>query len=215
MVECHLPSVPGHRSVLTLRPVVLASGSVARRALLDGAGLDFAVEAAALDETELKRSLTAEGVPPRDIADLLAEMKASRVSARHRDTLVIGADQVLVLDGRIFDKPADLAEARAHLEALRGRRHELISALVVAENGTPVWRHAEVARLEMRDFSDDFLAAYLATEGDALLGSVGAYRLEGPGVHLFSRVAGDHSTVLGLPLLPLLDYLRTRQAIRS
>lgn len=215
MVESSLLSVRDHSSVLTERPVVLASGSAARRALLAGAGVAFAVDVAAVDEVELKRSLVADGASARDIADLLADLKATRVSARHRDALVIGADQVLVAEDRIFDKPGSVAEARRHLEALRGRRHELIAALVVAENGVVVWRHVEVARMEMRDFSDAFLDAYLAAEGEAVLGAVGAYRLEGLGIQLFRRVAGDHSTVLGLPLLPLFDYLRSRQALRS
>ncbi|MCB4823321.1 Maf family protein [Roseicella aerolata] len=193
--------------------LILATASAARRAVLAGAGLAFTAEAAAVDEAALKESAQAEGLSADDAAMLLAEAKAQRIARRHPEALVIGADQMLVCpqeDGglRWFDKPADLDGARAHLRALRGRTHTLVSALVCWRHGGRVWQHIARPRLTMRDFGDEFLDAYLAAEGEAVLSSVGAYRLEGPGVQLFSRVEGEHSAILGLPLLPLLDFLR-------
>lgn len=188
--------------------LVLASASAARRAVLQAAGLRFEAVAAAVDEAAIKEAAQAEGIPPADAALMLAEAKAERVARRHPDALVIGCDQLLVCEGAWYDKPADLAAARAQLQALRGRSHELVTAVVCHRHGRRVWQHLAVPRLAMRDFSDEFLAAYLALEGEALLGSVGAYRLEGPGVHLFSRIQGDHSAILGLPLLELLGFLR-------
>ena len=139
---------------------------------------------------------------------ILADAKARRIAGRHPEALVIGADQILVCDGRWFDKPADLDGARAHLRALRGRAHVLVSTMVVWRHGGRIWQHLAQPRLTMRDISDEFLEAYLGIEGEAVLGSVGAYRLEGPGAQLFSRVEGEHSAILGLPLLPLLEFLR-------
>jgi septum formation protein len=193
--------------------LILATASSARRAVLAGAGLAFTAEAAAVDEAAIKESAQAEGLSAEDAAMLLAEAKAQRIARRHPEALVIGADQMLVCpqdDGslRWFDKPADLDGARGHLLALRGRTHTLVSALVCWRHGGRVWQHIARPRLTMRDFGDEFLDAYLAAEGEAVLSSVGAYRLEGPGVQLFSRVEGEHSTILGLPLLPLLDFLR-------
>ncbi|MDD3446941.1 MAG: Maf family protein [Zavarzinia sp.] len=210
------PETQSHPSVLpAARAVILASGSSARRRMFEAAGVPVGIDVPNLDEAELKASMLADKVPPREIAEFLAEMKATKISHRHRGALVIGADQVLVLNGILFDKPADLAHARAHLRALRGRRHELISAVVVCENGAPVWRHTDRATLEMRPFSDDFLDAYLAAAGDVVLSSVGAYQVEGLGLQLFNRIEGDHFTVQGMPLLAVLDYLRIRGAIGS
>ncbi|MBW8271183.1 Maf family nucleotide pyrophosphatase [Caldovatus sp. SYSU G05006] len=188
--------------------LVLASASAARRALLAAAGLRFEVAAAAVDEDAIKAAARAEGVPAADTALLLAEAKARRVAAREPEALVIGADQMLVCEGRWFDKPADPEAARAQLRALRGRTHELVTAVVCWRGGGRVWQHVALPRLTMRNFSDAFLDAYLAREGEAVTASVGAYRLEGPGVQLFARIVGEHSSILGLPLLPLLEFLR-------
>jgi septum formation protein len=190
-------------------PLVLASASAARRAVLAAAGLSFAAEAAAVDEAAIKESARAEGIPPGEAAAALAEAKARRVSRRAPNgALVIGADQILVCEGAWFDKPADAAAARAQLLALRNKAHELQTAVVCWRGGERVWGHVETPRLTMRAFSDAFLDAYLEAEGEAVLSSVGAYRLEGLGAHLFSAVRGEHAAVLGLPLLPLLGFLR-------
>ncbi|MFT3974855.1 MAG: nucleoside triphosphate pyrophosphatase [Amaricoccus sp.] len=191
-------------------PLILASRSEARARVLREAGVAVEVMPAAIDEDAVKASLRAEGAPPRDIADLLADLKAQRVAGRRPDRLVLGADQVLVLDGEIFDKPPDRAAARAQLQALRGRRHELLSAAVVFEAGAPVWRHIGRAQLTMRPFSDAFIESYLDAEGAAVLDCVGAYRIEGRGAQLFARVDGDIFSIMGLPLLECLGFLRTR-----
>jgi len=187
--------------------LVLASKSAARRAVLEGAGVAFEIAVAGVDEEAIKTAMLAEGASPRDVADALAEVKAVRVSAARAD-YVVGADQTLEFEGRLYDKVATLADARERLRLMRGKPHKLHSAVVVAKAGRPIWRALESATLTMRDFSDDFLETYLALEGEAALGSVGCYRLEGPGAQLFSRIDGDYFAILGLPLLGLLDLLR-------
>lgn len=194
--------------------MILASASGTRAKLLQDAGVPFEVVPAHVDEEALKQSLLAEKASHRDIADALAELKALRVAAAHPGALVLGADQVLSFDGTLISKCGSLADARELLLRLRGQTHELISAMVLAKNGAPVWRHVEKATLTMRDFSDAFLEDYLTAEGNALLSGVGCYRLESRGAQLFSRVTGDHSTILGLPLLPLLSALREQGVIQ-
>jgi septum formation protein len=189
-------------------PLILASASTARRALLTAAGLRFTVRPADLDESALKRAARAEGLDAADAALRLANAKAARVAKEETHALVIGADQILECDGTWYDKPPNLAAARRQLLALRGRTHTLATAIVCRRGPGLVWQHAALPRLTMRLFSQPFLNAYLATEREHVLGSVGAYRLEGPGVQLFSAVEGDHAAILGLPLLPLLAFLR-------
>ena len=195
--------------------VILASASSFRRRLLEAAGLQFEVVPADVDEAALKRGLAA-AVPrpgPGTVAEALARAKAEAVGRNHPDALVIGADQVLALDEELFDKPSDLAEARAQLERLRGRTHTLHTAAVLAQDGKIVWTCVEEAMLTMRAFSRQFLDAYLAHCGAAVCRTVGAYEIEGAGIQLFERVEGDHFTIIGLPLLALLAELRSRGAL--
>jgi len=194
-------------------PLILASASAARITLLRNAGIAFTVAPAAIDEGEIKAAFRAEARQAAECAIALAEAKAARAARRHPGSLVIGADQLLVCDGVWFDKPADVAAARAQLVALRGKRHELISAICVVRGGERLWHFVDRSSLTMRDFSDKFLDDYLAAIGDAVLDAVGAYHLEGLGVQLFARIEGGHFAILGLPLLPLLDFLRGHGAV--
>lgn len=194
--------------------LILASGSAIRREILDGAGLAYEVIVRPVDEAAIKEAMLADGARLRDIADALAEAKAMRVS-RQEPGLVIGADQIMVMDDTLFDKPKDMAEARERLLSMRGKKHELIGAVVICENGAPVWRHICRTKLWVREFSEEFLDWYIKTEGDALTKSVGAYRFEGPGSQLFEKVEGGFFAILGLDLLPVLDYLRTRGIART
>lgn len=194
-------------------PLILASASPARAALLQNAGIGFVVEPAAIDEAQLKHAAKAVGGSASDCALALAGEKARQVSRRHPESIVIGADQILEIAGVWFDKPQDLTEAHAQLQALRGQAHRLVTAACAVRGGDVLWHAVSVPELAVRTFSDAFLAAYIAAEGEALLGSVGAYRLEGPGAQLFSRISGDHFAVLGLPLIELLDFLRECGAI--
>ena len=192
-------------------PLVLASGSAARRALLEAAGLAFTVVRPDVDEAAIKRTMRSAGVV--DAALALADAKAASIG--DRGALVIGADQILVCEGEWFDKPVDPANAREHLLQLRGRVHRLVTAVVCWRGGERLWADVAEPTLRMRSFSDAFLAAYLAVEGDALLGSVGAYRLEGLGLQLFESVEGEHAAVLGLPMLPLFGFLRRAGVLLS
>jgi len=188
--------------------LILASASASRAAILAQAGVACTKEAADVDEGEVKRSLRADHATADVVARALAELKALHVSRRHPDAFVIGADQMLDCQGDWFDKPADMDQARANLRALRGRRHHLVTTAVVLRDGETLWSHTERAALSMRPFSDDFLESYLVEVGTRILSSVGGYQLEGPGAQLFDRIEGDFFTILGLPLLPLLAFLR-------
>jgi septum formation protein len=188
--------------------LILASASISRRALMEACGLRFDVEPARVDETMVKRSALSEGRGAVDTALVLADLKAGQVARQNREALVIGADQILVSGGKWFDKPADRVAARSQLTDLRGTSHTLATAVVCHRGGKRIWHHLAEPRLTMRHFSDRFLEAYLAVEGEAVTSTVGAYRLEGIGIHLFEHVDGDHTAILGLPLLPLLGFLR-------
>jgi len=193
--------------------IVLASGSPTRKALLSAAGVPFIVKVAPIDERAAEAPLIATVSPPADIASALAEAKAVAVSRDDGDAFVIGADQTLDADDNRWTKPATIAEAREQLARLSGRAHHLHSAVAVARGGTVAWRYRDSARLTMRPLSATMIDAYLAEVGDAALASVGAYQIEGPGIRLFERIDGDYFTILGLPLLPLLAYLRGEGAI--
>ncbi len=187
--------------------IILASKSAARRAVLTGAGVPHEAVVAGLDEDAVKTEMLGRGARPREVAAALAELKALMVS-RERDGFVIGADQTLDLAGKLYDKVGDVAAARERLKLLRGQAHALHSAVVVAKDGKTIWRETVTASLTMRDFSDAFLEDYLAVEGEAALGSVGCYRLEGPGAQLFETIEGDYFAILGLPLMGLLELFR-------
>ena len=188
--------------------LILASASAARKALLAGAGVAFSVQPAAIDERAVEIPLIAGGASPADVATALAAEKAIAVSRDSIGATVIGADQTLDLDGERWTKPATVAEAREQLARLSGRAHRLRSAVAVARDGTVRWQHTASATLTLRPLTAAAIDAYLAEAGDSALGSVGAYQIEGPGIRLFDRIEGDYFTILGLPLLPLLAYLR-------
>lgn len=186
--------------------LTLASGSATRRQMLEAAGLEIAVAAARVDEESVKAALLAEGATPRDVADALAEMKAAKVAAK-TGGLVLGADQVLEAGGALISKPESPGEAVTQILGLSGRTHRLLSAAVLVRDGAPVWRHVGVARLTMRTLSPGFVEAYVARTWDEIRHSVGGYQIEAEGIRLMARIEGDHFTILGLPLLELLNYL--------
>lgn len=194
---------------------MLASSAETRAVLLRAAGISFAVEPARVDEDEVKHAMRAEDRNGAATARTLAVLKARRVSARCPGAYVIGADQLLVCAGEWFDKPADVADARAQLERLRGRRHELVTAVSVARDQAEIWGTVVRARLTMRDFSDAFLDDYLARAGPGILRCVGGYKAEGLGAQLFDDIEGDWFSILGLPLLPLLAFLRTHRVVAA
>lgn len=193
--------------------IVLASASTSRARMLKDAGLTFSVEPAYVDEDSIKQSLSLEKAEALDAAETLAELKAVKVSNAHPEALVIGADTILDFKGTWFDKPADLDHAKAHLMTLRGQTHHLATAVVIALGGKRIWHARDLSELTMRDVSDPFIDQYVKLAGDALLTSVGAYQLEGLGAHLFARINGDFFSILGLPLLPVLSFLRDRGAV--
>ena len=192
-------------------PLILASQSSARKMLLANAGLEFKAVTADIDERGIQAASALSS--PREIALLLAREKAKAVSARHPGSYVIGADQTLALGSRLFNKPSGRDQALAQLRDLAGNSHELNSAVAVAHDGRIVFEDVSIARMTMRGLTDAELSAYLDAAGDAVTTSVGAYQLEGLGVHLFERIEGDHFTVLGLPLLPLLAFLRRERLV--
>ncbi len=193
--------------------LILASGSPFRKAILTNAGLDFAVEKPRIDERAVEAPLKDSGVTPEDVALVLATAKANDVSGRHPGALVIGSDQTLSLGDEIFHKPADMEGARRHLLSLSGKTHQLNSAVVLVRDGETLWSHVGIARLTMRRLDPAFIGRHLARVGDRALQSVGAYQIEGEGIQLFEKVEGDHFTIVGLPLLPLLAALRDLGAI--
>ncbi len=189
---------------------VLGSGSAGRRMILENAGLDFEIRRPQVDEESLKTWFMEKSATPlEDLALTLARAKAEEVS-RNVELPVLGADQILICDGRVFSKPADMEEARRNLRYLRGRTHRLISALAVAEDGNTTWTCVDEAHMTMRGFSDAFLERYLDMAGENVLKSVGCYQIEGPGIQLFEKIDGDWFTIVGLPILPFLDWLRLR-----
>ena len=201
--------------VPVVAPLILGSASPHRRRLLQAAGLAFDVVPAPIDEAAIKQALAAEGRDGCGVASRLAGAKAEAVSASFPDAMVIGADQVLECEGRLFDKPGQLANARIQLQRLRGRAHHLHTAVALAYQRGIVWQHCETAALLMRPFSDAFLEDYLSAAGETIWGTVGAYEIEGIGIQLFASVRGDASSIIGLPMLPLLTELRARGMIAA
>ena len=184
--------------------------------MLDAAGVPHQAMAAAFDEESFKKSLRADGISARNLADALAELKATKLSRRHPTDLVLGCDSTVVLDdGTMLDKAGSRDEQRDLLRLLSGQRHSLYSAAVICQGGNPVWRHVDVARMHVRTLSAAFIDGYLDLEWPVIGGCVGGYRIEGPGAQLFAKIEGSQFTILGLPLLPLLDYLRIRGVMPS
>jgi len=196
-------------------PIILASTSEIRATLLRNANVPFETVPARVDEEAIRDALLAEDTSPRDIADALAEAKARKVSMKLPSAMVLGCDQVLEADGKMFSKPSSIDDAREQLKTLRGKTHRLLSAAVVYKDMEPIWRHVGVVRLTMRHFSDDYLDDYLERNWDSVQWAVGAYKLEEEGSRLMARIEGDYFNVLGLPLLELLNYLTIRGDLKS
>lgn len=197
--------------------LVLASASPSRRALLQETGLNFETQPSGVDEGAIRMALSRgdDQTEPIDVAEILARAKAESVSQQRPGAWVVGADQILTFKGKIFDKPADMDEARDRLLAFRGAVHELHACVAIARDGACVWSHTDTAHMHMRDFSPEFLGRYLALAGEDILTSVGAYKLESHGVHLFSEIRGDYFTILGLPMIALLAFLRAEDVLLS
>lgn len=195
--------------------VILASGSSIRAKLLCDAGVTFSTKISKIDEASIISSLTAEKAKPHDVVDVLAEYKARRVAMKYNGAIVIGCDQILVCDKKIYEKAETLDAARSTLQSLRGKAHQLMSAVVIFEQGKPVWRHIGRAQLIMRDFSDSYVDGYIEKNRDTILSSVGCYKLEEEGVQLFSHIQGDYFTILGIPLLEVLGFLRSRGVLKQ
>ena len=191
-------------------PIILASNSSIRAKMMRQVGIEFEVQAARVDEESIKSSLISEGAKPRDIADILAEAKARRTSAKNPAALVIGSDQVLELNGTIISKPKDEGELQQQMTMLSGKTHKLISAAVIYEDAKPIWRHVSEARMTMRELSSPFIAKYVVRNWTEIQHSVGGYMIEAEGARLFSRIHGDQFTIMGLPLLELVSYLVLR-----
>jgi septum formation protein len=197
------------------RALLLASASAIRLQLLQQAGIESTAMPARIDEETIRQSLESEQAKPQDIADALAEMKARKLAEKHPDALVLGCDQVLAFNDKIYAKPETIDEARSQLQAFRGQTHKLISAIVLYDAGKPIWRHISTAKLTMRNASDTYIDGYLARNWPSIQHSVGGYKLEEEGIRLFTAIEGDYFTILGLPLLPLISYLGTRGFIET
>lgn len=198
-----------------MKRLVLASGSESRKQMLAAAGVPFEAITPGIDEDEVKASLAAKRASAETVASTLADMKALRVTAREPDALVLGCDQVLACDGRLFDKAQSVREAREVLVQLRGREHALFTSASLAHGAHIAWRVNDTSRLWMREFSDEFLETYLVDEAEHIVSAVGCYHVEGRGAQLFSRVEGDTFAIRGLPLIPLLDALRVHGVVPS
>ena len=196
-------------------PIVLASASATRAAVLKGAGVGFSIHAAQIDEDSVKHSMHSANRSALDTAQALSDLKASQVSLGDPEALVIGGDQMLVCSDTWFDKPRDLATVREQLCLLRGRAHELLTAISVARGGAVIWRFSVTSELVMRCFSDEFLDRYVESEREHACNSIGGYRLEGLGVQLFSKINGEYYDILGMPLISLLNFLREHGAIEE
>lgn len=202
-------------SLLSSEEIILASASPSRAALLTGAGIQFQRIPAHIDEQEVKRSAAAEGSNAIDVAKILADMKALRISNQYPESLVVGADQMLECDGAWFDKPRNRDEAKISLQKLQGKTHKLLSSVCVARGNAVIWHHNAETKMTMRPLGDAFISKYLDAAGEKVCTSVGAYQLEGLGAHLFERIEGDYFTILGLSILPLLGFLRHHNAVAA